>query len=120
MLINLSNHPYDEWEEAQKNAAIIYGECVDMDFPAVDADADESYIIDLANDFFERIFELSQTNKVTVHVMGEMTFTCALVSKLLQNNIHCIASTSERNSNNLGNGQKEIVFKFKRFRNYVI
>jgi len=50
--------------------------------------------------------------------MGEMTFTCALVSRLMVEGIECIASTSERIVIEMGNGQKQAAFLFVRFRTY--
>lgn len=32
LLINLSNHPYALWEQKQRDAAEVYGECVDLPF----------------------------------------------------------------------------------------
>ena len=117
-LINLSNHPSTFWDENQLKAAAEYGEIVDLSFPAVDADADETYIEMLVDDYFETIKEMTKGNIFTVHLMGEMTFTLALVKKLQQIGIDCIASTSERISTEMESGQKQVIFNFVRFRKY--
>lgn len=37
MLINLSNHPYEKWDETQKQAAIeAFGRVEDYPFPPID------------------------------------------------------------------------------------
>jgi hypothetical protein len=53
-----------------------------------------------------------------VHIMGEMTFCFALIEKLKQNNIKCIASTSKRIVNTISNNKKEIIFEFCTYREY--
>jgi len=36
MLINLSNHPTRLWDNAQLDAASVYGDIVEIEFPAID------------------------------------------------------------------------------------
>jgi len=118
--INLTNHPSSLWDEAQLQAATQYGECVDMPFPAVDPDGDEEYVDRLTDEYLQKIMEIAnnEQSEVTVHLMGEMSFTVSLVEKLRNVDISCILSTSTRQSKDLGNGQKEITFNFVRFRKY--
>ncbi|MBP7368675.1 MAG: hypothetical protein KA976_02990 [Paludibacteraceae bacterium] len=121
MLINLSNHPYDQWDTLQKQAAQVFGECVDLPFPAVDPAGDERYIHELALAYREKVHQMAAqkvSESVTVHLMGEMTFTYALLQMLQEDGVPSIASTSERISTELGNGQKETCFTFVRFRYY--
>ena len=119
LLINLSNHPYETWGDKQKNAAAEYGEVIDMAFPMVDANDDEAYIKTLADDFFQRIIEYAEKYKVTVHLMGELTFTFALLKLLQERGIGCIASTSKRIVKEEVPGKKEeVIFEFERFREY--
>ena len=47
-----------------------------------------------------------------------MTFSMALLERLKRNYIQCVASTSQRQAIEVGNGRKESVFKFMRFRKY--
>ncbi len=121
MLINLTNHPSSLWDKAQLQAAAQYGECVDMPFPAVDPEGDEEYIDRLTDEYLQKIMETANNDQseVTVHLMGEMSFTVSLVEKLRNVGISCILSTSTRQSKDLGNGQKEITFNFVRFRKYA-
>jgi len=119
MLINLSNHPSSLWSKTQIKTAKQYGEIVDLPFPQVDPSGDESYIETLAVECCQKVLDLANYNFVTVHLMGEMTLTMALVKKLQAFGITCVASTTERVTCILSDGRKESVFKFVRFRNYL-
>lgn len=119
MLVNLSNHPYAEWSEEQKEAAKAYGECRDILFPAIPADADSAEIASMAERYIEEILDQNKRNEVTVHVMGEMAFTHYVVSGLLDSGIPCICSTSERLVCGGDDGEKIVRFQFKRFREYI-
>ena len=119
MLINLSNHPSSQWNEKQLIAAKAYGDLLDIQFPVIDESGDEDYIILLANQYMEKIMSLGTPNDLVVHLMGEMTFTFALVKKLQQNGICCVASTSKRIVKEEVPGRKgEVIFQFERFREY--
>lgn len=113
MLLNLSNHPSSNWTELQLAAA--GGNVVDLAFPQVAPDGDEAYIEQLANDYYNIINAMS--NIEAVHIMGEMNFTYALVSKLKAHNIRCLASTTKRETVE-ENGVKISKFNFVRFREY--
>ncbi|HQB20434.1 MAG TPA: CRISPR-associated protein, partial [Bacteroidales bacterium] len=101
-------------------AAAQYGECVDMPFPAVDPSANKEDIEALTDEYLQKIMDIAkqEDSEPVVHLMGEMTFLFTLANKLKDKNIRCIASTSERNTIELGNGQKEIHFTFVQFRDY--
>jgi hypothetical protein len=119
IFINLSNHPSADWSAEQKSAAVEqFGEIRDLSFPDVNPNGDEEYIQALAAEYVKEItnYELLNTD-VSVHVMGEMTFTFAMVKALQQEGITCIASTTERVSIE-ESGVKTSEFRFVRFRNY--
>lgn len=118
MLINLSNHPYESWSVAQKQAAVVFGPCIDLPFPPVDAEAGEEIVEQLATEYLLKIEQLSQGKEVVVHLMGEMTLTFALVEQLRKRGISSLASTSERSVIEHSSGYKEVLFDFKRFRQY--
>ena len=118
ILLNLSNHPYLDWEEQQKKAAHKYGNVVDMSFPKVDEYGDEDYITDLAHCYLKKIQAVGKPDNVTIHLMGELTFCFALLKLLQREGYTCIASTSERIVEELHPSQKQVVFKFERFRVY--
>lgn len=119
MLINLSNHPYDTWGEEQKVAAAVYGTVTDVLFPVVDEAADETYISSLAESYCSRISQMALPDEATVHLMGELTFTFALLKRLQQSGYTCIAATSQRLVSVNEQGDKLVHFRFCRFRKYV-
>lgn len=119
MLLNLSNHPKDKWDEHQLNTALsLFGKVVDMSFPQIDPHATEKEIELLAERYAAEIFAMQGRDKLTVHVMGEMTFTFALVFRLKRLGIASVASTSERNVEIVSDSEKKVYFSFVRFRYY--
>lgn len=117
-LINFSNHPSELWGEKQLNAAKIYGEIKDIAFPAINPEACDNQIEELADQYIKEILSLKKEGKITVHIMGELTFTFMVVSQLKAMGIKCIASTSERNAEDMTDGRKISDFQFVRFRSY--
>jgi hypothetical protein len=122
MLINLSNHPSADWPDEQKAAAKDYGSIIDLPFPEIAPDGAEDYILSLVNEYIEKITTVLHlyplTSGFTVHIMGEMTFTFAMIFALQQRGIRCIASTTKR----VVEEKKRVKtseFKFVRFRNYT-
>lgn len=118
MFINLSNHPSSKWSEAQTEAANRYGDIVDLPFPQVHPDGDEAYIANLVDEYVPKVLAMGNPVELMVHVMGEMTFTFAIVSKLMAAGATCVASTTERITCQHPDGRKESVFRFVRFRQY--
>ena len=117
--INLTNHPSSLWCDKQQEAARTYGEIMDMPFPMIDETDDETYISALADEYLQKILELAKDNNVTVHLMGELTFTFALLKRLQEYGIPCVASTSKRIVKEEEVGRKgEVIFQFERFRRY--
>lgn len=119
MLLNFSNHPYENWPEKQKKIAIeMFGSIKDLEFPLVDPEKDEEYIDKLSDEYLRIIKKLNdEYGKITVHIMGEMTFCFALIKKLKFWDIPCVASTTRRNVSFVNN-QKISEFEFVRFRYY--
>lgn len=117
-LLNLSNHPYSVWEEKQREAAVIYGPCVDMDFPKVRSEMSSEELDKLIADYEQTILKYAADHIVTVHIMGEMTFCFRLISRLQAKGIQCIASCAERNVVEQGNERIKSVYNFTRFREY--
>lgn len=115
MLLNLSNHPSADWSEAQCQAATAqYGSVLDLPFPNIPPDATADEVRLLAAQYEVKIRQL---NPAAVHLMGEMTFTYALVQRLQAIGIPCIASTTERIAEER-EGQKIVRFQFVQFRPY--
>lgn len=117
-LINFSNHPSAFWEEKQKQAAMEYGDIIDIPFPAVNPDSDYNVIQELAEKYTDDILSYANSHHITVHIMGEMTFTFLVVSLLKERGIECIASTSNRNTEVTSDNKKISEFQFVRFRKY--
>ena len=119
MLINFTNHPSALWDTTQLAAAQQqFGNVVDISFPEVDPAGDEQYIAHLADQYLDKILSLANGVIPTVHLMGEMTFTVALLNRLRTHNILCIASTTQRIVETLPNGDKKVTFQFNKFRHY--
>lgn len=117
LFINLSNHPFGGWPEAQRKAATGYGEITDLPFPDISPEAGSDAIEAIAEEYAEKVREMSVGADATVHVMGEMNFTFALVSQLKALGIKCVASTTERCVEEK-DGAKTSYFKFVKFREY--
>lgn len=119
ILVNLSNHPSQQWSAEQKAAAAAYGERIeDIPFPVVDPLADENYIKEQAKICVRNVLKLARNNTVTVHIMGELCLTYNIIHELQAHGIRCIASTTERISETLPDGSRHVEFHFKRFREY--
>lgn len=118
LFINLSNHPSSTWQPTQLEAARQYGEIIDIDFPAVDALCEPEMVDHLANQHAQDIINRGAPTCITAHVMGEMTLTFRIVELLKAQGIRCVASTTERIVNQLGDNRKETQFTFVQFREY--
>lgn len=116
MLLNLSNHPSNKWSDKQTDITChLYGSVTDLSFPQIPPNNTTQQVQQLAQNYCTQILELAPT---AVHVMGEMTFTFALVKLLQAAGITCIASTTDRNTIDNPDGSKTLQFNFCRFRDY--
>ena len=118
LFLNLSNHPISKWDAKQLEAAKLYGEITEIPFPNLSAEVTENEIETIVSTYYEDITSQYSYAELTVHIMGEMTFSFRLVEKLKAAGIRCVASTSERVVEDLGNGKKIVQFSFVRFREY--
>ena len=117
LFINLSNHPSKLWGEKQIAEAQKYGTIKDIPFPSISPGASNEEMEKMADTMVNEILKKAENTVVTVHVMGEMTFTYALVSRLKAEGVTCVASTTERIAEEK-DGVKTSEFKFVRFREY--
>ena len=117
LLVNLSNHPLSTWTQEQHDAAQVYGDPFDMEFPQVPGNASETDISQLVSSYVSRIQQMGSPERVTVHIMGELTFTFALVLRLKTLGYTCVASCTERKVEIIGD-KKISEFHFTRFRRY--
>lgn len=124
MLINLSNHPSEKWDEKQSALALErYGSVLDIPFPSVNPEATEEEIAMLAKEYFKRVATIfdecaNEPKTNAVHIQGEFIFVYALVTMLLQSGIKCVASTTQRRVEQEKAGKKVSVFEFVKFREY--
>ena len=120
LFLNLSNHPYSTWSEGQKAAARTLGELEELPFPEIAPEATEEEIAALAEEYVQKILAYAEGKQVTVHLMGELTFCFALVRRLEEVGITCVASCSRRDVEDLPDGRKQSAFHFSNFRRYVL
>ena len=115
MLLNISNHPSSQWSADQLEASKEYGEVLDIPFPDTPSTATISDITQMA----DRVVEfIKQYDNPTVHIMGEMTLTYAIVRRLRSSGIICLASTTQRIKQHLEDGIFLSEFVFHAFRQY--
>jgi hypothetical protein len=76
-------------------------------------------IAELADEYVEKIVTSSNSYPFVVHIMGEQTFSYALIKRLRDKGITCVASTTKRIVKEEESGRKtEVIFQFERFRAY--
>ena len=112
--VNFTNHPVDKWEPAQRRCALEYGEIVDLPFPEVEAEADETVINEMADLYVRRILDL---NPCAVLCQGEFSLAFQVTAILKTLGITVLAACSRREVKVCGN-KKEVLFQFVRFRKY--
>lgn len=118
LFINFSNHPSKYWDDKQRKASQNYGELFDMPFPQIAPNASYEELQILAQDCVNKIASLGDSQSITVHIMGEMTFTFMVVTRLKEMGITCLASTTERKVTMNADGTKQSEFSFVKFREY--
>lgn len=114
--INFTNHPVATWKEEQIQAAEKYGPIMEISFPAVDAEADEKQISQMADDAVEKIIK---TDPAAVLCQGEFTLAYAVISRLKSCNVKVVAACSKRMAEETDDGRKIVTFCFEKFREYV-
>lgn len=119
MFVNCTNHPYSIWGDAQRSAAEVYGEVVDLPFPNVDPTLGPDHIRRLVDDYAQRVEAM---HAKAVLVAGEFTFTFMLVDKLLVDGENVVCACSSRTTQEVrrpdGSNEKTSVFVFEQFRPY--
>ena len=120
MLINCTNHPYEIWNDSQREAAAAYGEVLDLPFPQIDPKWTSQELRKLTEDYCEKI---NLQAPAAVLVAGEFTFAFMLVDKLLRDGIKVMCSCSRRmtveKKKEDGTNEKQSVFLFEGFREYT-
>jgi len=121
MFINVSNHNSKKWTPTQVMAA--GEEIIDIQFPAIDPELDESGLWEFAIAWFKQTLAPilprdgggMLARGITVHLMGETGF-CALLQKILGPRIRIVHSTTIREVVEHQDGSKTAQFRFVRFR----
>lgn len=121
IFVNFSNHPSENWSNEQISAAkriVSGGSIVDIAFPQVSGEADESEISRTADKYAKEIISL---NPSAVMCQGEFGICLEVVTTLKNNGIKVLYSCSERKTLETvidNRTEKTSVFKFVRFREY--
>ena len=89
-----------------------------MPFPQVSPVATHDELRVLAQEWAQKILQTGDASDMTVHIMGEMTFTFMVVTRLKELGIKCVASTTERKTTYNPDGTKVSEFQFVKFREY--
>lgn len=118
--INISNHPSDKWDEKQRNAALEYGSIVDIPFPEIDTNDSTEKLALLADEYLGKIKAIASPYSAVVHLMGEQTFCFSLLTRLQKAGYRCVASTTKRIVQEIGNNERCVVFSFEKFREYEL
>ena len=117
--INHTNHLSLKWSEEQLSAARIYGEIVDVPFPAVNPAASAEEVRELVGENLERILSFKPQ---AVLCQGEFSYTFAMVERLKNLGMTVVAATTERVSHEeiLSDGSTRRIsnFRFVQFREY--
>lgn len=119
VFINCSNHPSAVWCDAQRQAAQVYGEIMDIQFPEIDP----AWTTGQVQEEAERICgEIVRSHPAAVMCQGEFTFTYALVRRLKEKGITVLAACSRRQTEEIaaedGSTKKRVIFTFECFREY--
>lgn len=118
IFVNCSNHSSDSWSAAQKAAAEIYGEIVDIKFPAVPSDP-LAYLKPIVDETFNKIMAY---HPVAMMLAGEPVVVARLLRRLQDEEIAVFAAVTDRVSKEVtlpdGTTSKTSVFEFKGFREF--
>ena len=103
MFVNFTNHPSGSWSAAQRRAAQVYGEILDLPFP----------------EWAARILAL---RPACVLCQGEMTLTTRVVRLLQSRGVPVVAACSARcaasRTDADGCTHRQTEFRFVQFREY--
>lgn len=119
VFVNHTNHPSSTWTEAQRQAASVWGEILDLPFPNVPAEAKEEEICRLTREQAGYIVSL---HPAAVLCQGESCYTYAMVDSLLHQGIRVLAACSQRQVREYrtadGQLRRDSAFEFVQFREY--
>ena len=119
--VNFSNHNSSKWTTAQLEAAKEYGDVIDIAFPMIDPAATKEDIALMADKAVSDILSVSPS---AVMVQGETTLVFAVVKRLQERGVLCLASCTRRRSEeelqrlSAAGLTREGMFEFMGFREY--
>ena len=117
--INHTNHPSNRWSAEQIAAAEVFGEILDLPFPAVNPHATSEEVRELVALNLQKILELEPA---AVLCQGEFNYTFEMTARLKSFGIKVLAATTERVSTEEiqpdGSTRLTSTFRFVRFREY--
>ncbi len=120
MLINCTNHPYEIWTKKLKEAAVCYGEVVDLPFPQIDPCMTTANLRELTRETAEQIMAM---HPEAVLLAGEYTFAFMLADRLLQDGVKVLCFRNRRQVTESrkpdGTNEKKSVFIFEAFGEYA-
>ena len=93
VFVNLSNHPSDQWGEAQRQDALCYGEIIDLPYPQIPVKIENDAMETLVSDYYDQIVRL---DKPVVMLQGEAVFAFRLANRVKEAGIQVLASCTER------------------------
>lgn len=118
MFINYSHHPSSRWEQAQLDAAAVYGEIVDVPFVNVPPEMTMEEVLLLAIKQTEKIVQYKPS---AVLCQGEMTLTYHVVRLLKDHGVKVVCASTKRTAKDMlvnGKWVKQSHFCFVQFREY--
>ena len=119
IFVNHTNHPSERWSAEQISAAKVYGEIVDVPFPAISAEAAADEVRELVQGQLKKILALEPA---IVLCQGEFNYTFAMVEQLKNFGVSVVAATSKRVAHEEilpdGSTRQVSVFRFVQFREY--
>ena len=117
VFINLSNHPSNNWNPKQSDAALSLAEKImDIPFPNVPPTDHVEDVAAMVKDVLNTIHKIARWRDIIIHVMGEATFLAQMVLNAPPS-VALICSTVERVSFEQKDGTKVYTFTFCKFRN---
>ena len=120
ILINLTNHPSENWQPGQRKAAVgKWNVICDVPFPCVSPEWEREKIYSEAKRLVNKILAMKPE---AVLCQGEMCMTAALVRMFQEKGILVYAATTDRQSAEYikpdGTVEKRSTFHFVQFRQY--
>lgn len=119
MFVNFTNHPSGSWGAAQRRAAQVYGEILDLPFPDVPPALSAAAVAAMADEWAARILAL---RPACVLCQGEMTLTARVVRLLQSRGVPVVAACSARcaasRTDADGCTHRQTEFRFVQFREY--